>query len=162
MIKVSILPLAGIMLVGCHTAKPSAVSAAVSDSLSISIESASSVNHDSVSISDESMTLAYDSVGFVDGGGTVSVSADGSLFLSGVAEIRSSRLRSSVKIDEGKSLSEQFLSKESVEEVSHAESVSEQNSASVSAWRGWKSKVAIAALILLMALVLVPKIKRIV
>lgn len=162
MIKVSIALLACVMLVGCHTAKPTSVSEVVSDSLSISIESASSLCYDSVSISDESRTLVYDSVRFVEGGGSVSVSADGSLLLSGVAEVRSSRLKSSVKRDEGKYLSHRYRSKDSVAEIRHAESVSQQNTDSVSAWSGWKSKASIMALILLMLLILVPRIKRII
>ena len=154
--------LAFLLMSGCHTAKPTAVSEIVSDSLSISIESASSLCYDSVSISDESRFLVYDSVRFVDGGGSVAMSADGSLLLSGVAEVRSSRLKSSVKRDEGKCLSHRYQSKESVAEMRHTESVSQQSPFSSSPWHSWKSKVIIAALILLIILFLAPKMKKII
>lgn len=120
--KIILSLLTAVILAGCRSSRPTGIYEVSADSLSVSVDKFLSVRKDSISISKESGSRINDTIEFVSGGGCVSVSSDGSVMMSGVANVKSSRLNSSVSNAESHSIELKYQSKDSVAET-HSETI---------------------------------------
>lgn len=81
------------ILTSCRSSKPTTTFQAVNDSLTFSTDASLSLSHDSVIISENTEVLTDEIVEFVEGGGAIYVTSDGSLVINGVASLHSSGSR---------------------------------------------------------------------
>lgn len=151
---------AAIVLTGCRIAKPTVISEMSTDSLTISANTSIGVCYDSIIISEKTGILTDEKVEFVEGGGSVFISDDGALYMSGVAAVSSSRIKSSERKEETKSMDMQAHSKDSVVAANLATSYSESKPTVVSGTGGWRKKYVVVALVVLIILILVTKIRK--
>lgn len=158
-IKIILCLLAAILLAGCRSSRPTAVYEVSADSLSISVDTFFRVSKDSFYVSTELRNRINDAVEFVDGGGCVSVSSDGSLIMSGVANVKSSRLNSSVSRAESQSLELQYQSKDSIAETHCGTTFSESRPNGGAAKCSVKSIVGIAVILIFLVMIFIARFK---
>lgn len=158
-IKIILCLLAAILLAGCRSSRPTVVYEVSADSLSVSEYTFFSVIKDSISVSAEIMNRINDTVEFVDGGGCVSVSSDGSLIMSGVANVKSSRLNSSASRAESQSLELQYQSKDSITETHCGTTFSESRPNGSTGKLGIKPFLGIAVILIFLVMIFIARFK---
>lgn len=151
---------AAIVLTGCRTAKPTVMSEASMDSLTISTNTSIGVRHDSIIISEKTERLTDEKVEFMEGGGSVVLSDDGTLYMSGVAAVRSSRLKSSERKEESKSQNVKTQSNDSVVTTNRSILYSESKYTASDAGGCRRFKAAIVAFIILNLIAILIRLRR--
>ena len=94
-------------LISCRSSKPANTFHEVSDTLAASIDTSFSLCQDSSVKTEDKKSHVCGAVEFIETGGTISVVADGSLVISGVRSLHSSRLDASSVKEENISSSRQ-------------------------------------------------------
>lgn len=158
--KIFFVLLAAILMSGCRTAKPTAVSEASTDSLAISANTSLFISHDSVIILEKTGMMTDEKVEFVEEGGYVFVSADGILSMAGVAAVRSSRLKSYGRKEVAESLDMQAQSNDSVVAANRETSYIETKPKVSTASNGRKMKLAALVLLCIVIIILISKLNR--
>ena len=156
--KIMFTLLVVILLSGCRTARQSVMSEASVDSEKIFTNTSLSINHDSIIISEVSMEKTSGIVKFVEGGGLISVTSDGSLVMAGVASMHSSANRASSAVAENVSSDFEIQSKDSLSVSSKKESHSESK-ANISSPHIPLKKIGLTFFLIILLLVIIKRIK---
>lgn len=158
--KIILSLIAAIILIGCRSAKPTSSYEILADSVAISADSTFSLRQDSASISDKARIMTDNKINFVEGGGAIFISSDGSVALSGVAGVRYFNSSNSERRKTKGSLNVQSHTKDSIafshQSTSHAETRHMVSSVGL----GWKLKIAFVSLFVLMILIVIAKCRK--
>ncbi|MDE6380344.1 MAG: hypothetical protein K2L11_07715 [Muribaculaceae bacterium] len=156
--KIIFCLLSTVLLGACRSSRPTTVCDVSNDSLNLSKEKFLSVRKDSISISTELMNRINDTIEFGDGGGCIYVSSDGSVIMSDVAKVKSSRLNTSANKAESQKLDLQYQSKDSITETHIATTMSESRPSDSSG--KFCIKLIARCAVILMLIMLIAKINR--
>lgn len=155
LMKIIFTLLAAILLTGCRTARPTVMSEESTDSVKIFTNTSLSISHDSIIISENIEMLTDEIVKFVEGGGSISVSFDGSLVMSGVASVHSSTNRASSAVEENVSSNIETQRKDSLSISRNEESFSDTHVKDSATQSRLKWSGIISAIIFLMLLIII-------
>lgn len=159
-VNITLCFLTAILLIGCRSAKPEVTSEIVADNVAVSGASSFRLHHDSSSISDKVRIMSEDKINFVEGGGAILLSSDGSVSLSGVAMVKYSNSRTSDRRKTKDSFTKQSQTNDSIA-VSHQSVLHTETRPAVSSGKfGWKLKIALVLIILLIIKMMISKIRR--
>lgn len=156
--RVSVVLMA-MLLSGCRSAKPTIASETMADSVSVSAVSSIDLYQDSVIKKEKTKIQTDEVVEFVEGGGFVSISADGSVEMSGVANVKSSGLNYSVSDTESQTFKLHCRSKDSITESHSGTAFSESRQTGSAVKCGIKPFLGIAIFLIFLIMILVAKLK---
>ena len=141
-------------LISCRSSKPANTFYEVNDTLAVSIDTSFSLCQDSSVKTEDKMTHVCGVVEFIDSGGSISVVADGSLVMSGVTSLHSSRLDASSGKEDNSSSSLQIQRKDSLSS-SKKEAVHSEFQVKDSNFRRFLMKCIYISIIVILVLTLI-------